>query len=99
MSLANEDIRALMDKAVESEKGLRLLLPDRGQCVRVMWQCYNVRRADRKLMCEIYQPEEPQFNKSEYDILVFRYWELDGQWWLEMAKADPGRFDGMIEFI
>lgn len=84
MLSAYQDTRNILDKALEAQRGLRLVFSGVGETAsrsiarRVMFRCYTVRARDRQRNARIYPSDHPLHGKSEYDVLSF-YLEPAGE--------------------
>lgn len=67
------DIRAVMDRAVSSEKPLELKFANKKAANRFRLSCYSIRHNDRKASKRIYTRDEPEYDSSPYDELSFTF--------------------------
>lgn len=73
--IAYDDIRTLLDRAVESPNGIKVTLPSYKECVTFRQRVYTFRRLDRNMSLEIYKSGDPQWGRSIYDAL---YLQIEG---------------------
>ncbi len=66
------DIRAALDKALESAKGVRLRFPDAKAAMTFRGRVHSMRWLDRKENCKIYQETDPMYGRSVYDPLMVK---------------------------
>lgn len=66
------DIRACLDKALASEKGVRLRFPDDKAAMTFKGRVHSCRYLDRKENKKIYAIDHPMYGKSVYDPLMVR---------------------------
>lgn len=70
-SLASyEDIRALLDRALEAEHGIRVTHPTKGAAVHWRQRAYKFRLLDRARSKELYSVTSEAWGTSVYDGLV-----------------------------
>jgi hypothetical protein len=66
------DIRGALDKALESEKGVRLRFPDAKAAMTFKGRVHSLRFLDRKENKKIYPPDDPMHGRSVYDPLMVK---------------------------
>jgi len=66
------DIRAVLDKALASEKGVLLRFPDEKAAQTFRGRVHTLRYLDRKENKKIYAPDDPMFGRSAYDPLMVK---------------------------
>lgn len=66
------DIRAALDKALDSPKGVRLSFEDKKAAVTFCGRVHSFRWRDRKENQKIYSPDDPMFGRSAYDPLMLK---------------------------
>ena len=66
------DIRAALDKALESEKGVRLRFPDAKAAMTFKGRVHSLRFLDRKENKKIYNETDPMYGRSVYDPLMVK---------------------------
>ena len=72
------DARALMDRALDSPRGLRIKV-HANEAWRLRMNCYTVRARDRTLMAKIHPHDHPQHGRSAYDTLTFVFEDANGR--------------------
>lgn len=65
------DARALMDRALEKEKGIEVELASPGDAFRMRMNCYAVRKRDKKSSLNLFPPGHPRHGNTPYDELTF----------------------------
>lgn len=65
-----EDIRAALDQALASPKGIKITVKDSGAAVHYRHRCYKYRVMDREENSRILPRDHPLYNRSAYDVLV-----------------------------
>lgn len=71
--IAYEDIRPVLDRAVESEKGIRLTFEKNHEAVRWVSRANYIRTYTREQQKKIYpDPEDPNHHQCEWDRLIIR---------------------------
>lgn len=73
--IAFDDCRAIMNRALASERGIEIECGKKPEAFRMRARCYEARSQDREASKKIYQPDDPQYGQSAWDRLVIR---LDG---------------------
>jgi hypothetical protein len=66
------DIRAALDKALESQKGVRLRFPDAKAAMTFKGRVHSLRFLDRKENKKIYNETDPMYGRSVYDPLMVK---------------------------
>ncbi len=69
-SAQTEDLRAHLDRALEAEKGIRILIGDKSAATHLRHRFYSFRTADRKSSLDIFPEGDARRGKSVYDGLV-----------------------------
>lgn len=64
------DIIDWLERALNSEKGIAIVVGTKGQAIRQRQRIYTWRVADRKDNAKIYPPEHPMNGRSVYDVLT-----------------------------
>ena len=59
--------RSILDRALESEKGIRVNLGTPQRATSIRMQCYTARSRDRTRSTKIYEPDHPSYGQSVYD--------------------------------
>ena len=72
-SLASyDDIRTALDRALESENGVRIPCGSPQAAVNLRQRCYYFRGLDREQSKKIYAAGDPRYNTSAYDTIVIQ---------------------------
>jgi hypothetical protein len=67
------DLRAILDRALDAERGLILRVETPGKAINLVQKINYFRRNERNVSREVYPPEHPMFNRTQWDGLrVFR---------------------------
>lgn len=74
---AYEDCYELLDRALASENGTRVQLPDPNSANAFRARLHYARKLDRDDSKSRLPPDSPDYGKSDYDRLVVT---LDGEW-------------------
>lgn len=64
------DIRKVLDRALETEKGVQLRFPDEQAAMTFKGRVHSVRYLDRKENKKIYGLDDPMHGRSVYDGLM-----------------------------
>lgn len=70
--LAFEDVEDAFEKALSSEKGIRIPCASRGVAVTLRSRFNYYRWLNRKHNSETYPKDHPMWNRSAYDKLILR---------------------------
>lgn len=70
--LAFDDAREALDRAVASDKGIKINCASHGLAVSLRSRFNYYRKQDRAANRKTYGPEHPKHNTSVYDTLVLR---------------------------
>ncbi len=93
---AYEDIRTILDRALESPRGVAVKMPH-GQAVYTVQRLHQFRLMERTKNAKIFSKDDPRSMGTAYDILSFRV-PNPYQGKIEIVKIDPDRFlDAMEE--
>ena len=65
-----DDVRAFMDRALDSERGVRIPVKDRNRAIHLRQRSYALRKLDRDISREVYPDEDKRHGRSVYDCLV-----------------------------
>ena len=68
--LSYEDVRAVLDRALDSAHGIRITLPTKGKAIHMRHRLYKFRALDRRESTKIYPPSDVRYGVSVYDSLV-----------------------------
>ncbi len=66
------DIRATLDRALASAKGVRVRFPDKNAATTFKGRVHTMRYLDRKENCKIYPSGNPMYGRSVYDPLLVK---------------------------
>lgn len=95
--LAYDDLRAVMDRALASNNGIRLQCTSVGEAYGLRSRMYKFRSLDREASRDTYPPGDPRHGRSIYDRLTIAPF-MDGDvvyLYVEMTNAE--RFEERIE--
>lgn len=99
--LAFDDIREVFDKALNSNKGLRISCVNRGAAFVLRSRFNYFRTIDRRESAKIYPTDHPMWAKSAYDKLVLRIpakgTDEENILYIEKRRADKLRFEEIVE--
>lgn len=70
--LSYEDVRELMQRALDSPKGLRVTLSSPAEAINMRARMNKFRANNRKDNKKIYTPDHPMWGNSVFDALVTR---------------------------
>lgn len=91
-------IRALMDRAIQSERGIRVPYESYGVADRVRRSAYKIRDAMRKQSAKQFpDPEDPRHGVSPYDGLTFWVKTKLPRDRIEVAFLDSGEIKNLEE--
>lgn len=69
--LSYEDIRSALDRALASDNGIKITLPNPGLAIHFRQRCNKFRALDRAASKKTYpDPEDPKHGTSAYDVLT-----------------------------
>jgi hypothetical protein len=91
--IAYEDCYKLFEQALISRAGIRIKLPNAGDSYSLRVRLNQARRIDRVDNMETYPEGHRLYGRSQYDQIVVRRGETDGQHWLELLKIDEIVYD------
>lgn len=84
------DIRAALDRALLSEKGVRLRFPDEKAAMTFKGRFHSFRSLDRKENSKIYKETDPMFSRSVYDVLMTK---TEDPCTVSLIKAEGVEYD------
>ena len=84
--LAYSDVKALLDRALETERGLRVQSESKAAAWRLVMRLNKFRVIERDALRRVLDPDHPLYGTCEYDQLSFRRIELDSRWFVELEK-------------
>ena len=96
--LAYSDMLQVLDRALESTKGLTIRFENHSRAMSFRFRLYSARTADRKQNRLLYEPNNPLWGQSPYDELVMTIHNRDG-WTLFITKGGLGPNLGIEEII
>lgn len=73
--LSYEDVRTVMDRALEAPHGVRVTVATPGKAVHYKQRAHKFRLLDRENNCAIYSPGDPMYGSSVYDGLQLTVFE------------------------
>lgn len=68
--LAHRDIRAAMDRALAGGRGVRIACSSLGEAYNLRQRFYTTRKHDRDQSRQIYEPDDPGYDRTPYDALI-----------------------------
>lgn len=85
--------REIWEKAVETEKGLKITFSDRRAAERTRFALYRARNADKKMSRKIYTEGAPEYDASPWDVFRLTIEPVDpenkkGHWNVCITKHD-----------
>ena len=83
------DVRAILDRAIEAEKGLRLTFGTKKALGMFRFRCYAARKRDREQAVKAYDYGDPRRGKSPYDSLMFIADTSEDNYVLTILKLTP----------
>lgn len=86
--LAYDDCYELFDKALETDKGIRVRMRDEGEAWDYRLRLYCARTVDRKDNRIERKKDDPLYSRSVYDPLVVRVRTEKGETWLYIEKRN-----------
>ena len=95
---AYEDCDKLFDRAINSEKGIRVCLGEGAEAKKaagyLRMRMNHFRQLQRKESMRVYDRSDPRYGKSEYDKLYVRLAEDEaGEFWI---YVDPAGQESLI---
>jgi len=81
---AYEDCFDLWNRALDSPRGIQVLISDFGAARHLRTRLHYARSLDRAQSREVYEVEDPQYGTSPFDPLVVRFREHDGRCWVRI---------------
>ena len=64
------EARFFLDKAILSEKGIKIKFPSRAEAFRFRMNCYTARKRERDAARRMYEPGDPLFDKSPWEDIT-----------------------------
>lgn len=68
--LAHQDIRAVMDRALENGRGCRVAIASIGEGYSLRQRFYTLRKSDRERAEKLFPNDDPRWGRSVYDALT-----------------------------
>lgn len=69
---ANADVREILIRATESEKGVRIRLKTKAEAMLLQRRLNTERVRDRKQSEKMFTPDDPSYGTSDFDAYSFR---------------------------
>ena len=90
-----QDVRELLDRALLADRGVRIKLSKVGSAHNLRQRMSYYRRLDRAENRKIYKEGDPLYDRSQYDVLIFRLSPAeDGKHTLlDIVKGSASDFD------
>jgi hypothetical protein len=79
---AHEDCFEVLDRALESDTGVRAMMDDKGAAIHYRMRLHYARKLDRERSTEAHPTDHPDYGKSVYDNLVVSVREENNTWWI-----------------
>ena len=90
--LSYTDCYEAMDRALEDEKGIRVVVEDNNAATYYRMRLHQARKIDRRHNKSVYEPGDKLYGHSVYDVLIFRIREdIEGAWWVYMEQVTMPR--------
>lgn len=70
--LAYSDCGAIFGRALDSKKGVLIECESHGAAVNLRTRLNTYRKLDRKYSMRMYQPDDPKYGHSDFDVFVVR---------------------------
>ena len=87
---AYPDIRQVLDRALESQKGIRLVFKDHKEAMTFKGRCHTFRFKDRAANSKTYHEGHPMHNSSVYAVLMLK---SPSPTTVEIIKLDAATYD------
>ncbi len=87
------DAIAILERALSSQKGLKLQFQNHGRAVNYRHRLYSARTKDRDENRKLYSADEALYGRSAYDTLVIK---VTDNHFLSITKADPDSIEGLV---
>ena len=85
--LAYPDVKEFLERALNSERGVKMTFKTRADAFRFRGRCDSFRKLDRKENLKIYtEPTKTLHGRSVYDVLLIRNADT-------VVTAEPLKFD------
>ena len=96
-TLAHQDIRAAMDRALENGRGVRISCDTPGDVYNLRQRFYTVRRLDRADNAKTYDTDHPLYGRSVYDTLIVYPASEGNTIYCVIEVSTPDRLEERIE--
>lgn len=93
--LAYGDCTELLSQAVEDPRGVRLRVEDYDKAMHERSRIHYCRTLHRRESTLIYEPGDPMYGKSQYDIITIRIKNINGEFYLYLERND--KIKGAVE--
>jgi hypothetical protein len=70
--LSYGDVKELLDKALDAERGIKLIFDKHGYAINMRQRASRFRAMDRESNKKVYPEGHPMHGRSAYDTLAFR---------------------------
>jgi len=87
------DVRGLLDRALAAERGIRVKFNKKGAAINLRQRMNHFRRLDRRENKQTYKPGDPLYDRSQYDMLLFKLKDEGTEFILEVVKGSEAEFD------
>ena len=87
--LAYADCYDLLDRAIESPRGIQRLFADRGQAMNFRVRVQKARDYDRQQSMRVYDPDNPLYGQTIYAQITIRMPRFDeerGKWVVKLER-------------
>ena len=91
--LSFEDVRELLNKAIEAEKGIEIKLDTKGQAVNLRSRMNRYRAKDRESSKVIFPDDHPSYGVSQYDRLIISIREDEGKWVVRAEVSSAANYE------
>ena len=93
-----KDIREMLDRALQSERGLRVKLKTKGAGNNLRQRASYFRQLDRRENKKVYPEGDPMHGRSAYDVLILKLVEPDAgdtehQCYMEIVKGSVENYN------
>ena len=86
--LAYDDVKEILDQALETPKGIRVSFPTEGAAIDFRRRANSFRKQDRERSTQLYSRGDPLYGVSLYDKLVLRLNKNDSILFIEFRTTD-----------
>ncbi len=87
------DVRELLDRALTSERGMRVRVNKPGAVHNLRQRMNYFRKLDRRENTKIYAESEPLHGRSQYDSLIFRAGQDEKGAYVDVVKGSADNFE------